>query len=327
MRALRFDGKQPVLVHDAPELEPAPGEALIRPIRVGVCSTDLELCKGYMGFIGTLGHEFVGIVESVNGSDPRKLTGKRVVGGINVVCTKCDMCRAGLSTHCRNRTVLGIVGRDGCFADRFTLPETNLALVPDNVDDDTAVFTEPLAAALQIKHQLRIEGSPYITVLGDGRLGLLAAQVAAQLNASVRVIGKHADKLAMCEKWGIKHRLLSEVGLREDQDIVIDCTGSADGLTTALRMVRPRGTILLKTTVVSDAADGVDHQANLAHIVINEIDLVGSRCGSMSEAMESLTRCEVDVVSLISKRMRLDDGPAILSAATQPGVIKVLVDV
>ena len=326
MRALQFNGKEAVLVNDAPRPQPSPGEALIRTVKAGVCSTDIEICRGYMNFTGTLGHEFVGIVEEVNGPDRRKLLGKRVVGAINAVCGKCDMCRSGLSTHCRNRTVLGIDGRDGCFAEYFVLPLINLLPVPDHVDDDTAVFTEPLAAALQARQQLHIEGEPYITVLGDGRLGLLTAQVIAGLNASVRVIGKHPEKLALCEKWGIKHRLLNETGLRKDQDVVIDCTGSADGLTTALNMVRPRGKILLKTTVAPDSADAAVLINNLARIVIDEIDLTGSRCGSMNEALQALARGEVDVFSLITGRMRLSDGPAFLNAAARPDSIKIIVD-
>ena len=250
MQALVYDGKQPRLNprHDAPASAP-PGEAIIRPLRMGVCATDLEICRGYMGFTGVLGHEFVGIVEDAAGRDARKWIGKRVVGNINCVCGKCDMCRAGLREHCRDRTVLGIAGRDGCFAERFTLPVKNLLAVPDHVDDDHAVFTEPLAAAYQILRQLTIEGRPYITVLGDGRLGLLCAQVMSQLNATVRVVGKHADKLALCEKWNVKHRLLDDVGLLNDQDIVVDCTGSPTGLTTAMKLVRPRGTMVIKTPV------------------------------------------------------------------------------
>jgi threonine dehydrogenase-like Zn-dependent dehydrogenase len=326
MRALRFDGRQPVYVDDAPAPTPSEGEAVIRPLRMGICATDLEICRGYMGFTGTLGHEFVGVVEQVIGEDRRKLTGRRVVGGINAVCRQCDMCRAGLSTHCRHRTVLGIQGRDGCFAERFTLPAANLVPVPDSIDDDTASFAEPLAAALQAKAQLHIEGEPYITVLGDGRLGLLTAQVMAQLNASVRVVGKHAAKLEHCEKWGIKHRLLDDVGLRQDQDVVVDCTGSASGMTTALGMIRPRGKIVLKTTISPHDPASVNHIENLARIVVNEIEVIGSRCGSIPEAVDSLARAEVDVLSLISRRMRLSEGVQALKVAAEPHVMKVLLD-
>lgn len=297
------------------------GEVLIRPTRMGVCSTDLELCKGYMGFNGVLGHEFVGVVEAVGQGVDKAWVGRRVVGEINCVCGQCDMCKGGLKEHCRDRTVLGIMGRDGCFAEQFVLPAANLHAVPDNVDDDRAVFVEPLAAALQVVRQLTIEGRPYVTVLGDGRLGLLCAQVLSTLNATVRCVGKHEAKLGLCEKWGIKHRLLDEVGLRQDQDIVVDCTGSAGGLTTAMAMLRPRGTLVLKTTVApGQLGEGFD----LSPIVINEINVIGSRCGPFAEALDWLSREAVDVVSLISRRMKLSDGAAVLEQANKPGVIKVL---
>jgi threonine dehydrogenase-like Zn-dependent dehydrogenase len=302
---------------------PAPGEAVIRPTRMGICATDLELCKGYMGFSGVLGHEFVGVVESVADRKDGKWVGKRVVGAINCVCGGCDMCKAGLREHCRERTVLGIAGRDGCFAERFTLPVWNLLEVPENIDDDHAVFTEPLAAAYQILRQLTIEGRPYITVLGDGRLGLLCAQVMSQLNATVRCVGKHVDKLQLCEKWGVKHRLLDDVGLRADQDIVVDCTGSPSGLVTAMGMVRPRGTIVMKTTVAPQA---VKEPPDLSPLVINEIKLIGSRCGPFSEALAALSAQKVDVVSLISRRAKLADAAEALKTAAKPGVIKVLLE-
>jgi len=317
---------------DAGYTDPSPtaGEVLIRPTRMGVCATDLELARGYMDFAGVLGHEFVGVVESLGQGVDKSWLGKRVVGEINCVCGTCDMCQSGLKEHCRQRTVLGIAGRDGCFAERFALPASNLHAVPDNVDDDSAVFAEPLAAAYQILRQLTIQGRPYITVLGDGRLGLLCAQVLSKLNATVRCIGKHDAKLGLCEKWGVKHRLLDDVGLRQDQDIVVDCTGSATGLTTALAMVRPRGTIVMKTTVAPPTADGtspdVANLPDLSPIVIHEINVVGSRCGPFGTALEALSAGEVDVVSLISRRMKLADGASALRAATKPGVLKVLLE-
>lgn len=294
---------------------------------MGVCATDLELCRGYMGFKGVLGHEFVGVVEEVNTRDAkvaRQWTGKRVVGTINCICGKCDMCKAGLREHCRDRTVLGIAGRDGCFAQRFTLPAQNLLAVPDSIDDDRAVFTEPLAAAYQIIRQLTIEGRPFITVLGDGRLGLLCAQVMSQLNATVRLVGKHPEKLALCEKWGVKHRVLDDVGLRADQDIVVDCTGSASGLPTAMKMVRPRGKIVMKTTVAPEQS--AKAPVDLSPLVINEIQVIGSRCGPFGEALTALATQKIDVLSLISRRMKLADGVDALRAARSPGVIKVLLE-
>jgi threonine dehydrogenase-like Zn-dependent dehydrogenase len=323
LRALLVDDGHLNLDPRHPDPEPTAGEAIIRPLRMGVCSTDLELCKGYMGFRGVLGHEFVGVVEDATGRGARKWTGKRVVGNINCVCGRCDMCRAGLREHCRDRTVLGIAGRDGCFADRFLLPLVNLHEVPDSIDDDRAVFTEPLAAAYQILRQLTIEGRPYITVLGDGRLGLLCAQVMSQLNATVRCVGKHPEKLALCEKWGVKHRLLDEVGLRQDQDIVVDCTGSPSGLETAMQMVRPRGKIVLKTTI---AQASQQEPLDLSPLVIHEIELIGSRCGPFPDALAALAEEKVDVVSLISRRMKLAEGVEAIKAAGSRQAIKVLIE-
>jgi len=321
MQALVYEDRQLQYVTDRRSPDPRPGEAVIEPLRMGVCATDLEICRGYMGFTGVLGHEFVGRVAAVGSKADKHWVGKRVVGSINCVCGRCDMCRAGLREHCRDRTVLGIAGRDGCFAEAFTLPVLNLLEVPDTIDDDHAVFTEPLAAAYQILRQLTIEGRPYITVLGDGRLGLLCAQVLTQLNATVRCVGKHSAKLELCEKWGVKHRLLQDVGRRSDQDIVVDCTGSADGLATAMQMVRPRGTIVLKTTV---AADLQKQPVDLSPLVIHEINLVGSRCGPFPEALAALAENRIDVLSLISRRMKLADGVEALRIAGQSDVLKVL---
>ncbi len=323
MRAISVVDKQPRFITNHPEPTPGPGEAIIRPRRMGVCTTDLELCKGYMDFTGVLGHEFVGMVEKVGSKTDQKWVGKRVVGTINCVCGKCDMCKAGLREHCRKRTVLGISGRDGCFADWFLLPVHNLLEVPSTVDDDQAVFTEPLAAAYQILRQLTIEGRPFVTVLGDGRLGLLCAQVMSQLNATVRVVGKHSAKLALCEKWGVKHRLLSEVGLRADQDIVVDCTGRAEGLQVALKMVRPRGKIVMKTTVAHRPDNPL---MDLSPLVIHEIQLIGSRCGPFPEALNALATGKVDVISLISRRMKLADGVEALRTAARKDVVKVLLE-
>jgi len=316
-----------------PEPELAKGDALIRPLRLGVCATDLEICRGYMGFTGVLGHEFVGVVEKVSRPADRKWLGKRVVGSINCVCGKCDMCRGGLPEHCRRRTVLGISGRDGCFAERFTLPVPNLIEVPAALDDDHAVFTEPVAAAYQILRQITIEGRPFVTVLGDGRLGLICAQVMSHLNATVRLVGKHPDKLALCEKWKVKHRLLSDVGLRADQDIVVDCTGSPEGLTIAMKMVRPRGKIVLKTTAAppgdtpGKAPATLRNPLDLSPLVVNEIQVIGSRCGPMAEALWALANGKVDVLSLISRRLKLSDGlEALRITQNAKDVVKVLME-
>jgi len=321
VRALVFDGT--LLRQESNYADPilGPDEALIRPTRMGVCSTDLEICRGYMGYGGVLGHEFVGVVERVSDSRRKALEGQRVVGTINCVCGTCDMCRAGLPEHCRNRSVMGISGRDGCFSDAFTLPVRNLIAVPKGIDDDHAVFVEPLAAACQIARQLKIEGRPYITILGDGRLGLLCAQVTSRLNATVRCVGKHPEKLELCAKWGIKHRLFGDVGLRQDQDIVVDCTGSTSGFEAAMRMVRPRGTIVMKTTV-AQSHDAID----LSPLVVHEINVIGSRCGPFPDALDALASEQVDVLSLISRRMKLADGVEAIKTAGRGDTLKVLLE-
>ena len=286
---------------------------------------DVELCRGLFEFQGTLGHEFVGIVESIVGDERPQLIGKRVVGSVAGVCGGCDMCQAGLSNHCRHRTVLGIQGRDGCLADWLVLPAANLEAVPDSVDDDHAVFVETVAAAIQSARQLTIEGKPFITVLGDGPLGLLMVQVMAKLNASVRLIGRYSEKLSLCEKWRIKHRHLDDIGRRADQDIVVDCTGSGTGLEIAMQLVRPRGTIVVKTMYARPTE--VPPRVDFSPIVMKEITLLGSRAGPIREALSTIAREGIDVVSLIGKRMTLNDGPGLLHAAAQPGMLKVLVDI
>jgi len=325
MRALRFDGQEPRLLRHHPRPRPQAGEALLRIRRAAVSTLDVELCRGLFGFTGTLGHEFVAVVESIADGERPELIGRRVVGSIAAVCGRCDMCLAGLSTHCRHKTVAGIQGRDGCLADWMVLPAHNLFPVPDEVDDDHAVFAESLAAAIQSARQLTIEGKPYITVLGDGPLGLLMVQVMAKLNASVRLIGRYSEKLALCEKWGIKHRHVDDIGRRADQDIVVDCTGCPTGLELALQLVRPRGTIVLKTLYA--ASEGRPHGVDLSPVVRKELTMVGSRAGPMSEALMTIRHGAVDVVSLIGKRMTLNDGPGILHTAAQPGMLKVLVEI
>jgi threonine dehydrogenase-like Zn-dependent dehydrogenase len=319
MRALRWDGVQLQFVGAQHIPTPAPGEAFIRPLLVGVSDDDVDVAARPSGTAGdaiTLGQEFVGVVESVNGADKDTLVGRRVVGSPIVVCGACDLCVAGLSAHCRARTVIGLHERDGCFADVLTLPTRNLVVVPDSVDDDHAVFALPVAAAIQAVRQMTIEGRPFVTVLGDSTIGLLTAQLMSQLNASVRLLGEHASNLAHCEKWGVKHREANEVGRRADQDIVVDCTGTAQGLQLALQLIRPRGTILLKRPT----ADPVE----LAPAVYNEITIVGSAVGPVGEAVTMLAQGKIDIVSLVDRRMNLDDGERLIKAAAAPGALKIV---
>jgi alcohol dehydrogenase len=314
MRALIFDK---ALSLDVRRKEPdaTEGDTLLRVRQAGICGTDLEICKGYMGFAGVLGHEFVAEVIS----SPRpELVGQRVVGEINIACGRCDLCVSGLSNHCRNRAVLGIFNHDGAFAEFVRLPAVNLHEVPAGIDDDQAVFVEPLAAAFQVLKQVKLDARTWVTVLGDGRLGLLMAQVLRNAGVPVRVLGRHAEKLALCEKWQVRARPVSEVVPRHDQDVVIDCTGSAAGLELAVQMARPRGTIVLKTTVQGGGA------VNLGQAVVNELTIIGSRCGPMREAIRALAEKSVDVASLVHRRMKLEQGVEAMALAGRPGVLKVI---
>jgi len=314
MRALVFD--QTLAFRPRHSEPPAStGDSAVRVTQAGICATDLEITRGYMGFKGTLGHEFVGVVEH---SSKRDLIGQRVVGEINVVCGRCDLCLSGLSSHCRNRTVVGIVGRDGAFADYVRLPAENLHVLPATVDDDAATFVEPLAAAFQVLKQIKLDGRKWVTVLGDGRLGLLVAQVLRDANCQVRVVGRHPEKLALCEKWSIRSRPLQDIVPRHDQDVVVDCTGSASGLELAVRMTRPRGTVVLKTTAASGAL------INLSSVVVDEINIIGSRCGPFREAISALAAKRVDVASLIHRRMKLEQGVEAMELAGRPGILKVI---
>jgi threonine dehydrogenase-like Zn-dependent dehydrogenase len=314
MRALVFDqtlSYQP----RRPDPAAADGDSLIRVRQAGICSTDLEIAKGYMGFRGILGHEFVGEVVQ---SPQRDLVGKRVAGEINVACGRCDLCLGGLASHCRARSVLGIDKHDGAFADFVRLPAINLHVLPDSIDDDAAVFIEPLAAAFQVLKQIKLDGRRWVTVLGDGRLGLLVAQVLRNAGCPVRMIGKHPAKLALCEKWQIRSRPLADIKPRHDQDVVVDCTGSPAGLELAMQLTRPRGTIILKTTVAANTP------VNLSPLVIDEITVIGSRCGPFRDARTALVDKQIDVASLIHRRMKLEQGVEAMELAGRPGVLKVI---
>jgi threonine dehydrogenase-like Zn-dependent dehydrogenase len=296
---------------------PAPrdGEVVIRVLRAGICETDLQLVRGYMGFQGVLGHEFVGVAQS------GPLSGQRVVGEINCSCFACDTCRAGRPNHCPHRTVLGILNHDGAFADYITVPARNLHAVPDAVSTDAAVFTEPVAAAFQVPAQLTIRPDDRVIVLGDGRLGNLCAQVAAGFSKHVLAVGKHPRKLALLQTLGVATCLLAELPADRHADVVIDCTGSASGLPTALRIVRPRGTVVLKTTVAGDQTMA------WAPVVIDEVTIVGSRCGPFDRALAALANGGINVLPLLSGRFDLARGVEALEHAATPGVMKVLLDV
>lgn len=316
MKALWLENKQLQLKTNLPIPSPPPGEALVRVLQAGICNTDLELVKGYYPFRGILGHEFVGIVEQ----GPKNWLNQRVVGEINAACSQCRFCRSGIPTHCENRTVVGIVNRDGAFAEYLCLPVANLHRVPDNVDTDSATFTEPLAAALEIQEQIRVTSSQRVLVVGDGKLGQLVAQTLALTGCDLLVVGRHANKLAILEARGIKTGFVDAVTNRAF-DIAVECTGNPEGFDIARRALRARGTLVLKSTYAARLS------LDISAIVVDEITLIGSRCGPFSKAIELLSQNQVDVKPLISDRYPLDDAIAAFNRAQEPGVLKVLLDI
>jgi len=298
--------------HPRPSPEASLGEVLVRVERAGICDTDLQLIKGYMNFRGVLGHEFVGVAQS--GS----YAGRRVAAEINCSCARCEMCTGGLANHCPNRTVLGILNHDGAFADYIAVPERNLHVVPGEIGVDEAVFIEPLAAACQIPRQVPLDKRTRALVLGDGKLGNLVAQVLRNHGCQVLVAGKHPEKLRIIERLGVGTEQINQLRRVRNYTLVVDCTGSPTGIATALELVRPRGTIVLKTTVAHAA------ELQLAPIVIDEITLVGSRCGPFPIAIEALRAKKVEVAPLIQDIYRLTDAAQAIEAAGQPGATKIL---
>ena len=313
MRALHWDGSE--LTFNSAYRGPTAGSrsALIQVHLAGICSTDLQIFKGYMSFKGVPGHEFVGSVSD----GPGELIGKRVAGEINFACGQCAACRRDLSRHCPNRSVMGIVNADGAFAEWVSVPLENLHVVPDNVSDEEAVFTEPLAAAFEILTQIQINPGGEVLVLGDGKLGNLCAQVLQLTGAKVTALGKHTDKLALIKKAGVRTIQLSDWQPRRF-DVVVEATGSASGLELALSAVRPRGTLVLKSTIAGN------HQVSLAPIVIHEINVIGSRCGPFPDALAALAAKQISVTPLIEKIYALDEGLAAVAHAARPGARKIL---
>jgi len=291
-------------------------EALVRVLLSGICNTDLEIARGYAGFNGTIGHEFVGVVEQ---SSKRDLVGQRVVGEINAGCGRCDLCRAGDPRHCPSRTVLGIVGRDGAHAEFLQLPNVNLFPVPERIADEHAVFTEPLAAACGILERASIAKTDRVAVIGDGKLGLLCAQVVALTGAPVVLVGKHAEKLRIAERRGIETSTPKDAAKRQREfDVVVEASGAAGGFKLALDLLRPRGKLILKSTFHGST------EIDAARIVVDEISIVGSRCGRFQPALDLLKRKAVDVDSLISEEYPLSNGLKAMTRAKTRGVLKVL---
>jgi len=316
MKALRVEKKKLAVKEVA---RPERGdEALVRVHLSGICNTDLEIARGYAGFKGTIGHEFVGVVEESPGN---KLLGQRVVGEINAGCGKCELCVAGDPRHCGNRTVLGILGRDGAHAEFLRLPLVNLLPVPDMVVDEHAVFAEPLAAACGIMERVAIKPETRVAVIGDGKLGLLCAQAIALSGASVLLIGKHAEKLRIAERRGIETAAPKAGAKRKREfDVVVEASGSPSGFVGALELLRPRGTLVLKSTF---QGPGKIDEIEQARLVVDEITILGSRCGRFQPALDLLKKGAIDIDSLISEEYPLAEGVHAMERATRKGVLKV----
>jgi threonine dehydrogenase-like Zn-dependent dehydrogenase len=323
MKALQFENQR-LQVSDVPTPE-LDGEAVVRVTLSGICNTDLEIARGYAGFEGTLGHEFVGVIENVSSATAPSLTvgllkpGARVVGEINAGCGHCNLCFSGDSRHCAARTVLGIVGRDGAHAEFLKLPLRNLLQVPDEVPDAHAVFVEPLAAACGILERASITRDSQVAVIGDGKLGLLCAQVLATTGARVTLIGKHESKLQIAQRRDIDTSFADKAKKRiREFDVVVEASGSPSGFELALDLLRPRGVLVLKSTFHGAT------QMNAARIVVDEISVVGSRCGRFGPALELLKQGQIDVENLISEEFSLTDGVRAMAHAAEPDVMKVL---
>ncbi len=320
MRALIFDSRSGDKSHlrlarDLAVPEPPPGEVRVRTVLAGICNTDLEVVRGYAAYEGVLGHEFVGIVDS---AEDRSLVGQRVVGVINASCGVCSTCLAGRASHCPTRTTLGIHSRAGVLADYFCLPARNLHRLPAGLADEAAVFTEPLAAACQVLEQVHVRPTDRVLVIGDGKLGLLVAQVVALSGCNLTAIGRHPEKLAILSARGIRTQLDSD-DIEGNVDLVIECTGQPGGYQRALQLLRPRGTLVLKSTYHGLV------QADLSRLVVDEIQLVGSRCGPFVPAIHLLSQGLVDVLSLIEAEYSLDEAFAAFEHAGRRGALKVLV--
>jgi threonine dehydrogenase-like Zn-dependent dehydrogenase len=313
MKAAYFDGSTISIQNNYPE--PKPGETLVKVRIAGICGTDLEMIQGYASYTGVLGHEFVGqVVKSEN----KDLIGKRVVGEINAGCGKCQMCATGLERHCPERTVLGIYKRDGAFAQYLSLPEKNLHVIPDSISDEQAVFVEPLAAAFEIEEQLKIDANSNIAILGDGRLAQLITRVLRINHKNITCFGRHQNKLGLLSKLGVRTKI---VIMPEDEhtfDVVVEATGSESGFVDTMRLAKPRGIVILKSTIASK------NKLDLTAAIVNEITFVGSRCGPFRPAIQALATGMVSVDDLIDSIYPLDKLDDALDAARNPDKLKVL---
>jgi threonine dehydrogenase-like Zn-dependent dehydrogenase len=313
MKALRVE-KNKIAVRDI-DLPERGQEAIVRVLLSGICNTDIEITRGYAGFKGTIGHEFVGIVEDAPDGE---LVGQRVVGEINAGCGECELCRADDPRHCPKRTVLGIVGRDGAHAEFLRLPLTNLLPVPERIADEHAVFAEPLAAACGIMERTPVTKDKNVAVIGDGKLGLLCAQAMALTGAPVLLIGKHPEKLRIAERRGIETATAKNARKRKREfDVVVEASGSASAFDAAVGLLRPRGVLVLKSTFHGTT------EINAATVVVDEISIIGSRCGRLAPALDLLRKGAIDVDSLISEEYPLRDGLLAMERAAKKGILKV----
>ena len=321
MKAVVFDNE---LKLDNNYAKPIPkeGEALIRVTLAGICNTDYEITKGYMGYVGILGHEFVGVVEEVNGAD-KSWVGKRVVAEISWGCDdpNCEWCAKKNYRHCPNRHTIGIWEKDGCMAEYLTVPTNILFEVPQNVTDEQAVFVEPLAAACEILEQLHIEPTSKVLVLGDGKLGLTTALTLNAHNLDVLLVGKHQNKLDIANAQGVKTQLLNEFTPKKKYDVVVEATGSASGFETSMSLTKPRGVLVLKSTVATGK------ELNLAPIVIDEITVLGSRCGQFGPALRLLEKNRIDFSPFISKTYSIDDALEAFEANKSKETLKILIKI
>lgn len=319
MKAVVFN-EELKLVKNYEKPTPKKGEALVRVTLAGICNTDYEITKGYMGYNGILGHEAVGVVEDVNGDD-KSLIGKRVVAEISYGCKdpNCEWCNQKLYRHCPNRHTLGIWKKDGCFCEYFTMPTEVLFEVPENVEDEQAVFVEPLAAAIEITEQLHIKPMDKAVVLGDGKLGLITALALNALNVNVTLVGKHQNKLDIAKAQGVSTKLLNDFEVKKEYDIVVEATGSVSGFETAIALTKPRGVLVLKSTVAASK------EFNLAPIVIDEITVLGSRCGQFPPALRLLKSGKINLKPLISATYSIDDAIEAFEKNKERDVLKVLI--
>jgi threonine dehydrogenase-like Zn-dependent dehydrogenase len=313
MRGFWLEGQRVSVQRDVSD--PPVGEAVIRVALAGVCNTDLEMVRGYYPFTGVPGHEFIGVVERADAAP--EWVGRRVAGEINAVCGTCATCRAGRKTHCERRTVLGLIGRNGTFAEKLSLPVANLHAVPDHVSDEAAVFTEPLAAALHVLDHVRPKDR--VLVVGDGKLGHLCALALRTADCDLRVATRVPRERPILAAKGIA-TIASDDVMEASADVVVECTGQAGGLAVARRAVRPAGTIVMKSTYRGEAA------FDFTRMVVDEVTVVGSRCGPFEPALQALADGSIDPTPLIAARYRLEDGRAALEKAAEPGVLKVLIE-